>query len=249
MSKFIVGDIVTGVTVENSPHASLGNGGEYQILRVWDDDTIVIVKVIKHNNIAFLGQELALLPRFFELVPPKPSNDVLVLLVGPSGSGKTTLAKMLENVGYNIIKSYTTREPREAEEWGHTFVDKVTINKNEMIAYKELYGDAYWATKTQYKDKGTSVYIVDPDGADQVRKNVKDAKIITIFLRVSEINRRTRMLEDKKRKGTLIGDRIRADFKIFSVCKCDYAVDANRYTLKVLEIIREILEEEERNVL
>lgn len=50
--------------------------------------------------------------------------DKLILLVGPSGSGKTTIAKELEKEGYNIIHSYTTRKPREPNEWGHTFVDR-----------------------------------------------------------------------------------------------------------------------------
>ena len=54
--------------------------------------------------------------------------DKIVCLVGPSGSGKTTIAKELEMMDYNIIHSYTTRKPREPNEWGHTFVDR-----NELV--------------------------------------------------------------------------------------------------------------------
>lgn len=247
MSKFQVGDIVTGI--KDSLYEPLDENGKYTVVRVYESDIAMQIKVLEHKNINLVGKTFAVMPEYYELVKTiEVSKDVLVLLVGPSGSGKTTLAKMLEAEGFNVIKSYTTREPREAEEWGHTFVDKVTINHGEMIAYKQLYGDSYWATKAQYKGKGTSIYVVDPDGAGQVISNVKDAKVITIFLRVDEDTRRVRMLSDENRRGTLIVDRIRADFKIFEVCKCDYAIDANQYPLRVLNIICKIIEEEEKKI-
>lgn len=37
----------------------------------------------------------------------------MLLITGPSGSGKTTTAKALNQHGYKIIPTYTTREPRE----------------------------------------------------------------------------------------------------------------------------------------
>lgn len=114
--------------------------------------------------------------------------DKIICLVGPSGSGKTTIAKELEKLGYNIIYSYTTREPREPNEWGHTFIDKeeithirtdtdsglriiVTRKGNRQIllksiAFRKIYKEYYFATKDQYQGKGTSIYVVDPDGAE-----------------------------------------------------------------------------------
>ena len=197
--------------------------------------------------------------------------DKIICLVGPSGSGKTTIAKELEKEGYNVIQSYTTRKPRHKGEWGHIFVSKNAINHvNEwdLVAIKELYEDYYWSTKDQYQGKGTSIYVVDPDGAEQVRENVKDAKVITIFLMVDEEVREARLLyrvlireglNEKEARSTAeirllrneniettnIPDRIEKDRKIFSKCKCDYVVDANRELNKVVEDIKEIIETEE----
>lgn len=200
--------------------------------------------------------------------------DKIICLVGPSGSGKTTIAKELEKLGYNIIHSYTTRKPREPNEWGHTFVDRnelaqapfniIAIGKRPelMIAGEELYGELYFATKEQYKGKGTSIYTVTPKAAEQVRQNVDDAEVITIFLMADEGTRYNRLAErtgldsfyEEERyyipnhpdlaKRESIYERIEKDKKIFSKCKCDYAVDANRAIEEVVANIKEIIEEE-----
>lgn len=219
--------------------------------------------------------------------------DKIINLVGPSGSGKTTIAKELEKEGYNIIKSYTTREPREPNEWGHTFMKlgkewgNVTVDGklvgfenfypiehekyqnidiDDMIAFKEIYGEYYFATKEQYQGKGTSIYTVDPDGAEQVKRNVKDAEVVTIFLMADE-GIRARRLRDRayESRGILcyipmekleefqkakhdirgeVEDRLMKDIEIFSTCKCNYAVDGNRTIEEVVANIKEIIEEE-----
>ncbi len=65
-------------------------------------------------------------------------QDKLILLVGPSGSGKTTISKELEKEGYNIIHSYTTRMPREPNEWGHTFIPQLENKKVNYISHSGL---------------------------------------------------------------------------------------------------------------
>lgn len=200
--------------------------------------------------------------------------DKIICLVGPSGSGKTTIAKELEKEGYNVIQSYTTRKPRYEGEWGHIFVEdevskyfgfnemKTTylITKNgklyKPMAFKKLYGEFYWFTKEQYIGKGTSIYIVDPEGAEQVQKNVTGAEVITVFIMADEEVRISR-LQQRYWEGTnlktahelnaiLYADkRIEKDREIFKTCKCDYAVDANRELKEVVEDIKEIIEERE----
>jgi len=195
-------------------------------------------------------------------------KDCLVLLVGPSGSGKTTITKELEKEGYNIINSYTTRPPREPNEWGHIFVptldDEKTIYLEEIsaetnksitrpyiyedslvIAYHHIYGHHYWATQVQYQGKGTSIYAITPDGAKQVQKNVTDAEIITIYLVCDADIRIDRMLLDGRKPREII-ERLEKDTKIFAKCKCDYVVDANRELLEVLADIKDIIEEHKK---
>ena len=212
--------------------------------------------------------------------------DKLICLVGASGSGKTTLAKELEKLGYNIIHSYTTRKSREKGEWGHTFIkeycpvyvddtftgmvdpkgpDFKYIDIDEMIAYFNDYKEEghYFATYEQYQGKGTSVYIVDAFGAYQVKENVKDAEVITIFLMADERIRSIRLYEREYENRNIphyinkeyfnklendrfeirnnVENRIRKDREIFKTCKCDYVVDANREVEKVLEDVVEII--------
>lgn len=192
-------------------------------------------------------------------------EDKIICLVGASGSGKTTLAKELEKLGYNIIHSYTTREPREEGEWGHTFIDclsddftvldcidnRIIPNENIIAFFNDYKKDeAYWATRQQYQGKGTSIYIVDPEGAEQVKENVKDAEVVTIFLMADKDMRRDRLLKrydpEAYYQGTTwlpneIIERIDKDKEIFETCKCDYVVDANREVEEVLKDVVEII--------
>ncbi len=79
---------------------------------------------------------------------------------------------------------------------GHTFIDgnpAYIPYIKDKIAYQELYGHHYWATKEQYQCKGTSIYVIDPKGAKHVKESVKDAEVVTIYLMADEEERRYRL--------------------------------------------------------
>lgn len=179
------------------------------------------------------------------------TKDRIINLVGPSGTGKTTLAIELEKHGYNIIHSFTTRKPRHKDEWGHQFVqnlsdDFTTVENNiipnkNVIAYKEVYeGVHYWATMHQIKDKGVSIYVIDPEGAEQITNRLKGIEVVTIFLLVDIEERIYRMQKQGKGKEEIY-NRIIDDKKLFKICKCDYVLDANRDIVQVLQDILALL--------
>ncbi|MBU5440391.1 AAA family ATPase [Tissierella sp. MSJ-40] len=192
--------------------------------------------------------------------------DKIINLVGASGTGKTEIAKLLYAKGYNVIMSYTNRKPRFNGEWGHIFVkyipkkwekiiegnleiEKMIIDKTDMIACQEKYGNYYWATKDQYKNKGTSIYVVCPHGANEVKQNVKDADVVTIFLvcdeeeRIKRIIKRDRSTKNGNMKYFEAEERAEKDTDYFKICKCDYVIDTNRYFMEVINLIESIIKE------
>lgn len=142
--------------------------------------------------------------------------DKIICLVGESGSGKSTIAELLEKEGYNNIQSYTTREPRYQGEKGHIFVDKIVLNKHVVleteqkeffrIAETEFDGNYYWTVNTQYKNKGLSVYVIDPVGIKELKKFVKDAEIVVIYLKADLEVKFKRIYERNRAYGLDLSD-------------------------------------------
>lgn len=178
--------------------------------------------------------------------------DRLILLIGASGSGKTSVAKELEKEGYNIIQSYTTREKRRTEEWGHIFADITDIRNtpsDNIIAFQEVYeGVYYWATKEQYEGYGDSVYIVCPDGAKNVKDRLKydDVEILTIYLQSDKNVRWKRMMYDRDKQQ--LDARLEADRDKFQIVEADYTIDGNLDLDIVVDNIYKTLRKDDKDV-
>jgi guanylate kinase len=169
--------------------------------------------------------------------------DRIICLIGESGSGKSSIAKYLEDEGYNYIKSYTTRPKRNLEEEGHIFVNESflkKLKKQEIIAYAEFDNYKYWSTTQQYKQKGTSIYVIEPKGAVELKNSLSDCEVVIIYLKVDREERIRRMKSDR---GAIMAERrIKHDAEsgIFNFIKCDYVVDGNRDMLEVICDIRSV---------
>ena len=180
------------------------------------------------------------------------NGDIIYCLVGPSGSGKTTVAKELEQRGYNVIKSYTTRPPREPGEWGHIFVDSLPA-KEGVLAHTLYDGHYYWARREQYQGKGKSIYVTDPEGVEVLRKTVADTQVVVIYLNAYETECFARMLVRLREKcgiktppeyyadKDMAERRLEHDRKLFRVVPCDYAIDANGTIAETVENVLEVI--------
>lgn len=170
--------------------------------------------------------------------------DKIICLIGESGSGKSSIAKILEQDGYNYIKSYTTRAKRNKTEDGHIFLNESSFSKfkkEELIAYVEFDKCRYWSTREQYMGKGSSIYIIEPSGAIELKNSIKDCEVLLIYLKVDKNERYKRM---KKDRGEEIAERRmqhESHTGIFNSIKCDYVVDANRDMLQVICDLKEII--------
>ena len=178
----------------------------------------------------------------------KTTKDRIICLVGESGSGKSTIAELLEEEGYNYIESYTTRPPRYEGERGHIFVDEKElygdffdqlINSKNVIAYTHYNNHHYWAEASQYRGKGTSIYIVDTKGVEKLRETIKDAEIVVIYLKADVGMRCVRMKEERSIVEAC--QRLEHDLKKFKIIQCDYVVDANGTIKETLELVKQVI--------
>lgn len=105
------------------------------------------------------------------------------LIVGRTATGKDALAKILEGWGWKFVKSYTTREKRYPAENTHKFITEEEFskfNKDDIVAYTEINGCKYFATVNQIES--ADAYIIDPNGLNQLLKNMPTEKFTIIYI-------------------------------------------------------------------
>lgn len=153
----------------------------------------------------------------------------VLLLVGDSGVGKTTIAKELcKNDRYNYIASYTDREKRFDDEWGHIFVTKDFMSKilikDNIVASTNINDVNYCTLKSQFVDNAINVYIVDKEGMQKTIKNLPDADIMTILITRENVN----INDERKNREIDIPNNV--DFTIHN----DYSISTAVGTINVL---------------
>ena len=106
---------------------------------------------------------------------------MVTLIVGRTASGKSTLAKMLENMGAKILKSYTTREKRNESDTDHIFITKEEAKTfSHKVATTVINGNEYFATLEQFED--SDFYIIDPCGIETFLETMPDTKFEVIYV-------------------------------------------------------------------
>lgn len=106
----------------------------------------------------------------------------LILLVGASGSGKSTIADIFVNeIGLEVVQSYTTRPPRTPDEKGHTFISQNEFQKLEnLVAYTNFNGFEYCATQAQVDN--ADIYVIDPAGIEYFKENYNSDRPYIVVL-------------------------------------------------------------------
>ena len=153
-------------------------------------------------------------------------NNIIVCILGKSGCGKTTIVeKLQEEYGYEVLSSYTTRQPRYNGETGHQFVDLQTFNDlKDKVAYNKFNDHHYCATKLQVDE--SDLYVVDVPGLKQLKQLYIGKEIVSIYIDVPmEI-----CLERMRRRGDTddkCWERLRHDYSAFKGVKgeVDYVVN------------------------
>lgn len=120
---------------------------------------------------------------------------LLIIISSPSGAGKSTLCQRLlrdsrEDIWMSI--SSTTRQKRSSEVEGqdYRFVARAQFEKmvarGEFLEHAEVFGNLYGTPREPVEDKlesGTDVlFDIDWQGANQIRDNVTDHRVVSIFI-------------------------------------------------------------------
>ena len=124
---------------------------------------------------------------------PTNNDGIMIILSSPSGAGKTTLVKLLSKQNnFEISISHTTRKPRPNEIPDkdyyvvHEKVFKRLIINLEFLEYAKVFDNFYGTTRTPVinnLNKGKNVlFDIDWQGADQIKNQKFDYKLITFFI-------------------------------------------------------------------
>lgn len=115
----------------------------------------------------------------------------LIVVSGFSGAGKGTVVKrMVQDYGYSLSVSATTRQPREGEVDGRDYYFKSVSDFQNLIDYNGFiewaqYVDNYYGTPRKFveeeMEKGSDVILeIEVQGAMNVKQQYPDAILIFI---------------------------------------------------------------------
>ena len=118
----------------------------------------------------------------------------IVLISGASGTGKTAICQNLceRYDKFHFVDSYTDRDMREPNEWGHQFVDTkmmdLLLESQDIVAKTEIDEKRYCTLRKQFDKDKINLYTVDVNGINDTIKAFPRADVMTILIRRRDIN-------------------------------------------------------------
>tara|TARA_B100000989_G_scaffold287004_1_gene256205 strand:- start:1545 stop:2177 length:633 start_codon:yes stop_codon:yes gene_type:complete len=184
---------------------------------------------------------------------PIENDGIMVILSSPSGAGKTTLVKLLSQQNNFVIStSHTTRKPRQKEipNKDYFFVEEKEferlIKNQEFLEYAKVFNNLYGTTRTPVinnLNKGKNVlFDIDWQGADQIKNQKLDYKLITFFILPPSKDVLFQRLSGRDMKDKLIVEERMKQFghDVLHWINYDYVVindDLNNCFLKIKKLI------------
>lgn len=110
---------------------------------------------------------------------------MILLIIGRSGVGKDHLARLLKEMGLNIVISYATRPRRNKKENTHIFISSEEAKTyTDKVATTTINGYEYFATKKQVEK--SDIYIIDPNGVYELVQNMPDTEFGLVYIKSDE---------------------------------------------------------------
>jgi len=140
-----------------------------------------------------------------------------IILVGPTASGKNFIRSKFAERGFSFDVSYTTREPREGEEFGvdYNFISKNEFEKmikdNAFYEWVEYNGNYYGTGLWEFKH--SDVFIMETDGIKHLKPKHRK-KSLVMFVNTPE-NVRIERMKERGWDDDKIANRIKTDKEKF----------------------------------
>jgi guanylate kinase len=147
-----------------------------------------------------------------------------IILVGPTCSGKTYLRKRFEDRGFKCDVSYTTRKPREGEEYGvhYKFIseDEFTLRISQGAFYEHVQYNGNRYGTGLYEWNTLPLFIMETDGIKHIKPEDRNSCFV-IYLDIPRINRQERMIFERGWNQEEVAKRTETDYNKFKDFK-DY---------------------------
>ena len=184
---------------------------------------------------------------------------MLVILSGVAGAGKDTvkreIIKQMPNV--KTIPSYTTRQPREGDIPGQTYIFVSKEEFEEMIKTGEVYeydlhhNQYYGAAKSYIQKEAVNNIVIkdyEVNGTENLVKMLEGKiKVVTIFLKVpkEELEQRLKQRVDNPSQEEIDLRLSRYDYENSKIGNYDYVIRNNNLE-KTVAIVKAIIENESK---